>query len=102
MRRIKKSKNFTSQTKKVGVTNKKKRAISLPMRIQIGDTQLVKREKVEIRQEEEEILLLELEEDKEEENLLAKTVKCQNLARCLSKKRKLLTSKLHLVKTLKL
>ena len=87
MQRIKKSRNFTNQTKKVGVTNRKKRAIFLPMRIQTGDTQLVKRKEVEIRQEEEEIL--QLEEDKEEENLQAKPVKCQNLARCLSKKRKL-------------
>ena len=102
MRRIKKSKNFTSQTKKVGVANKKKRAIFLLMRIQIGDTLLVKREKVEIRQEEEEILQLEPEGDKEEENLQVKTVKCQNLARCLSKKRKLQTKLLKLVTTLKL
>jgi hypothetical protein len=59
------------------------------MRIQVGDTQLVKRKEVVFRQEEEAILQLEPEEDKEEENLQVKTEKCQNLARCLSKKRKL-------------
>ena len=49
MQRIKKSRKLTNQAKKVGVTNKKKKAIFLPMRIQIGGTQLVKRIEVEGR-----------------------------------------------------
>ena len=88
MQQLKKRRNFTnSQTERERATNKKKRAIFLLMRIQIGDTQLAKKE--ESRHKEEGILQLELEEDREEESLQVKPGKCQNLARCLSKKRKL-------------
>ena len=76
--RPKKRKNFTnSQTERERATNKKKRAIFLLTRIQVGDTQLVKREKVGIRLKEEETPQLELEKEEEENLKGAKTGKCQ-------------------------
>ena len=78
LQRLKKRKNFTnSQTERERATNKKKRAIFLLMRIQVGDTQLVKREEVGIRLKEEETPQLELEKEEEESLKGAKTGKCQ-------------------------
>ena len=78
MQRLKKRRNFTnSQTERERATNKKKRAIFLLMRIQVGDTQLVKREEVGIRLKEEETPQLELEKEEEENLKGAKTGKCQ-------------------------
>ena len=78
MQRLKKRKNFTnSQIERERETNKKKRAIFLLMRIQVGDTQLVKREEVGIRLKEEETPQLELEKEEEENLKEAKTGKCQ-------------------------
>ena len=78
MQRLKKRRNFTnSQTERERATNKKKRAIFLLMRIQVGDTQLVKREEVGIRLKEEETPQLELEKEEEESLKGAKTGKCQ-------------------------
>ena len=78
MQRLKKRKNFTnSQIERERETNKKKRAIFLLMKIQVGDTQLVKREEVGIRLKEEETPQLELEKEEEENLKEAKTGKCQ-------------------------
>ena len=78
MQRQKKRRNFTnSQTERERATNKKKRAIFLLMRIQVGDTQPVKREEVGIRLKEEETPQLELEKEEEENLKEAKTGKCQ-------------------------
>ena len=64
----------------------KKMAKFLLMRIQIGDTQLVRRNVVN-KHKEEEILQLP-EEEEEEENLKVKPGRCQNHARCLHPKRR--------------
>ncbi len=59
------------------------------MRIQIGDTLVIKRKEVNRQLEE---VILQLVKDKEEAKVLLKPGKCQNLARCLSRRRKLWTS----------